>query len=139
MEDKDYIALTVTVTENTQRSRSNSHQIEELKERLDKMETKQEAIYELASSVKMIASDMSKMNESINEVKQGQKELTNKMDQQITDVREKIDKVDAKSKIDIVETSRDNIKQKITPFLLGGCSVAGVIYIIAEVIKALAK
>ncbi len=135
MDNQELVILTETV----ERSKSNTHQIEELKDEvkeklsninaeIKEIKSEQKAIYEIAASVKLIAQDMGTMKESINDVKQGQSKL-----------EQKIDEVDEKSKVDILETKRNNIKQNIAPFLLGGGSITAIIYIISEIIKMLAK
>jgi len=98
MEDKDLVTLTETV----ERSKSNTHQIGELKEEIKEIHNEQKAIYELTSSVKLIAQDMSSIKESVNKVEQGQNMLSDKVDKQITDVKNQIENVDSKSKFDIV-------------------------------------
>jgi uncharacterized protein YhaN len=127
MEDKDLIALTETV----ERTKSNTHQIGEIKNEIKEMRTEQKAIYELTSSVKMIAQDMSSIKESVEDVKQGQKSLEVQMDTQISEVKGKIALVDSKSKVDFLEIMR----VKLIPFLFGG----GCIYGVIELIKYLAK
>jgi vacuolar-type H+-ATPase subunit H len=114
----------VTLTEAVERGKSNSHQIEEIKEEIREIKSEQKAIYDIATSVKLIAQDMTTMKETINDVKEGQSKL-----------EQKIDEVDNKSKIDITEASRDNYKSKILPFLVGGGSVGLIIYVVAEIIK----
>lgn len=116
MEDKDLITLTEVV----ERTKSNTHQIDEIKDDIKEIRNEQKAIYTIATSVELIAKDMTAMKESINEVKQGQKELT-----------EKVEKVDSKSKVDYLDT----IKSKLVPWLFGG----GCIYGAVEVIKYLIK
>lgn len=135
MDEKDLIILTETAA----RSKSNSKQIEEIKDEVKEIRNEQKAIYEIASSVKLIAQDMGFMKESLNEVKRGQKALTEKVDEQITEVKDKIEKVDSKSKIDIIEAKRDSLKQKLIPFICGGGAVSAVVYIVSEIIKSLAK
>jgi uncharacterized alpha-E superfamily protein len=127
MENEEIIKL----TEVDARSRSNSHQIEEIKEEIKDIKNEQKAIYELTSSVKLIAQDMSSIKDSVNDVKQGQKILENKMDEQITDVKQKIEKVDEKSKVDFLSY----IKEKILPFALGGGCIYGVIEFLKFIIK----
>lgn len=98
MDDKDII----TLTEVAARSKSNTYAINELKEEMKEIKSEQKALYELTSSVKLIAQDMSYMKKSIDEVKQGQCKLTNKMDNRILELDNKIQKVDNKGKFDTI-------------------------------------
>lgn len=134
MEDKDLVTLTETV----ERSKSNTKQIQEIKEKIKEefnevnseiKEIRQEnkAIYELSSGIKLIAQDMSSIKDSVNKVEEGQKELTVKMDTQIKDVKQQIEMVDAKSKVDIVKL----LINKAVPFLLGG----GLAYWLAMIVN----
>ena len=72
MNDNDVRIL----TEVEQRAKSNSHQIEEIKEDVKEIKAENKAIYELTTSVKLIAQDMGSIKADLAEVKQGQKELT---------------------------------------------------------------
>jgi uncharacterized coiled-coil DUF342 family protein len=128
MDDKDLITLTEVV----ERSKSNTHQIEELKDEVKEIRYEQKAIYDIATSVKLIAQDMGAMKESLIEVKQGQKDLTTKMDEQIADVKKKVDDIDSKGKIDIWN---EIIKPKILPVIFSG----GFIYAIIEIVKQFIK
>lgn len=83
MQDKDL----VTLTETSERAKSNTHQIDEIKEEIREIKSEQRAIYDIATSVKLIAQDMGSMKEAINEVKQGQSELSDKVDEQIKEVK----------------------------------------------------
>ena len=127
MEDKELIKL----TEVDARSKSNSHQIEEIKDEIKEIRNEQKAIYTIATSVEIIAKDMSSMKESLNEVKQGQKDLTIKMDEQITDVKQKIEKVDSKSKVDFLEY----FKTKVLPWVFGGGALGGIVALINYLTK----
>lgn len=128
MEDKDLITLTETAA----RSKSNTKQIEELKGEIKDIKNEQKAIHELTTGIKLMVQDMSYIKDSVNEVKDGQKSLENKMDEQISDVKQKIAKVDEKGKIDIWN---DIIKPKVIPAIFSG----GVIYMIVELVKQFAK
>ena len=127
MEEKDLIKL----TEVDARSKSNSHQIDELKDEVKEIKKENKAIYELTSSVKLIVQDMATIKDTVNEVKDGQKILEDKMDVQISEVKQKIEKVDGKSKVDFLEY----IKTKIAPFLFGG----GCIYAVIELVHSIVK
>lgn len=86
------------LTETAERAKSNTHQIEELKEEVRDLNKEQKAIYDIASSIKVMSSEMvnirgdvtavkdsqeqfaQKVKEDIEEVKDNQKELTDKID-----------------------------------------------------------
>lgn len=127
MEDKDLI----TLTETTERAKSNTKQIGEIKEDIKEIRSEQKAIYELSSNIKVLVQEVSGVKDSVDEVKQGQKSLEIQMDTQIADVKGQIAKVDAKSRVDFLEI----MKTKAIPFLFGG----GCIYAVIEFIKYLAK
>lgn len=79
MDDKQYTELAIKVQEVQSRSRSNEHRIDEQDVKIKEIQTKQEAIYELTSSVKSIAQDMSYIKEDVGEVKAKQTELNDKV------------------------------------------------------------
>lgn len=128
MDDKDLILLTETAT----RAKGNTKQIEELKSDIKDIKNEQKALYELSSGIKVMAQDMSYIKESVNGIKDGQKILENKMDEQISDVKQKIATVDNKGKVDLWG---DIIKPKIIPAIFSG----GIIYAIVESIKQFIK
>lgn len=128
MEDKDLIVLTETAV----RAKSNTKQIEELKTEIKDIKNEQKALFELSTGVKLMVQDMSYIKESVNEVKEGQKVLEDKMDEQISDVKQKISKVDDKGKVDLWH---DIIKPKVIPAIFSG----GVIYMVVELIKQSVK
>ena len=143
MDGKDLITLTETV----ERSKSNTHQIQELKERLDKNDEKidgikdeQKSLYKIASSVEIIANNMQNLQDGLDEVKCGQEKLGQKMDNQNEEIKneqkkldEKIQAVNDKSviKIDILDVLKKNW-YKIA-FGTGGISAA--IYFIQQLLK----
>ena len=71
MEEK-YIEI---LTETAQRSKSNTHQIEEIKEDIKGIKEDNKALGEIATSVKLIAQDMTHIKEDVNEVKDSQSEM----------------------------------------------------------------
>jgi predicted nucleic acid-binding Zn-ribbon protein len=90
----------VMLVESDQRSKSAIHQIDEVKDRLDKLEDKTEDIHRIATSIEVVCND-------IGYIKQGQVDLTTKVDklsdkvdsqiQEIkSDVEIKVGKVDEK-------------------------------------------
>lgn len=71
MEEK-YITM---ITETAERSKSNTHQIEEMKTEIKAMREDNKSIAKIATSVELIAKDMTYMKKDIGEVKQSQSEL----------------------------------------------------------------
>lgn len=61
------------------RAKSNTHQIEEIKKDIKEMRTEQKTLYDLTTSVKLIAQDMSYVKGSVDDVKQGQCEMNKKI------------------------------------------------------------
>lgn len=94
--DEDDKELLIQTSE---RSKSNTHQIEEIKDNIKEIKQDQKAIYDLTTSVKIIAENVSNMKDDIKEVKQGQSLLSDKLDNQITDIKDDVQhKVDGVSK-----------------------------------------
>jgi gas vesicle protein len=109
----------VMLVECDQRSKSAIYQISEIKDRLGKLEDKTEDIHRIATSIEVVCND-------IGYIKQGQIDLTNKVDNlsekvdkqnveikadvksQINDIQKQIDTVDDEGKINIRVWIRDN-------------------------------
>lgn len=131
------------LAETAERGKSNTHQIEEIKENIKEIKTENKALYELTTSVKLIAQDMSSIKEDISEVKKGQVILSEKMDTEISKVKDEQDKIC--QKISSVENQEDIKKGKkwdtfwskigtkavevILSLILGGVLGAGIAYI----------
>jgi len=73
-----------------ERGKSNTHQIDEIKADIKTIKEDQKAIYDLTTSVKIIAENVSNMKDDLKEVKQGQINLSGKLDTQIQDVNNKV-------------------------------------------------
>ena len=110
MEEK-YTELAVHLQEVDSRSKSNEHRIDDHDKEIRELRDKQDAIYELTSSVKSIATDMTYIKEDVQEVKTGQKQLN--------------DKVTILENKPATETKRrfDNIIDKIVWVIIGGAIV----------------
>ena len=80
MEEK-YTELAVHLQEVDSRSRSNEHRLDDHEKEIKELRDKQDAIYELTSSVKSIATDMNYIKEDVKEVKTGQNELNKKVNE----------------------------------------------------------
>lgn len=68
-----------TVQEIKSRGESNTHQIEELKERISKQESRSEVLYQMSESIALMAQSLKQVEGDVGEVKNSQKELTNKV------------------------------------------------------------
>lgn len=79
MEDKFYTELAVHMQEIDSRSKSNEHRINTQEQEIKELREKQDAIYDLTSSVKSIATDMAYIKEDVKEVKTGQDKLNDKV------------------------------------------------------------
>ena len=67
--DENYTNLAVHIQEVDSRSRSNEHRLDDHDDELRELREKQDAIYDLTSSVKSIATDMTYIKEDVTEVK----------------------------------------------------------------------
>ena len=79
MDEKQYTDLAVHVQEIDSRCKSNEHRIDDHDNAISELRNRQEAIYDLTSSVKSIAQDMSYIKEDVGEVKAKQNELNDKV------------------------------------------------------------
>ena len=77
--DENYTSMAVHIQEIDSRSRSNEHRLDDHEKEIHKLQEKQDAIYDLASSVKSIAIDMTYIKEDMKEVKTGQDDLNEKV------------------------------------------------------------
>ena len=77
--DEKYTDLAVHVQEIDSRCKSNEHRIDDHDKAINELRNRQEAIYDLTSSVKSIAQDMSYIKEDVGEVKTKQNELNDKV------------------------------------------------------------
>lgn len=89
--------------ETIERSKSNTHQIDDIKSDIKELQNKQEMIYDLTTSVKVMAENLSTVKDDVKEIKQGQSALSDKVDSQINEI-----KIDVDNK---VETVKHDVKQ----------------------------
>ena len=92
--------LEKTVIEVDQRSKSNTYQINEIKDDIRKLAEENKAIYEIASSVKIIASNMENIEEKIDQT--GKK--VDAVNSKVNDVERKIIDVENKPARETAET-----------------------------------
>lgn len=109
--DEKYIDLAVHLESVDARCRSNEHRIDEHDNEIKELREKQDAIYDLTSSVKSIATDMTYIKEDVKEVKSGQAQLN--------------DKVTTLENRPASETKRrvDDIQEKLLWLVIGGIAV----------------
>ena len=110
MEEK-YTELAVHLQEVDSRSRSNEHRLDDHEKEIKELRDKQDAIYELTSSVKSIATDMNYIKEDVKEVKTGQEKLN-----------EKVNELENKPANE-TKKRMDDIKDKLIWLLIGGVAV----------------
>lgn len=109
--DENYTNLAVHIQEVDSRSKSNEHRIDDHDTEIRELREKQDAIYDLTSSVKSIATDMTYIKEDVKEVKSGQDKLNEKVT-----VLENRPANETKRKI-------DGIIEKLLWLLFGGIAV----------------
>ena len=104
----------------------------EVREEIREIRKQNEAIYEIVSSVKVIAQDMQNIKQDISDVKDGQKRLGEKMDDEIgavkgeqADLREKVHAVENRGATDLW-----NGIKKVKWTVIGAVSTAFVCYIV---------
>lgn len=95
--DERYTDLAVHIESVDSRCRSNEHRISEHDSQIKELHAKQDAIYELTSSVKSIATDMTHIKEDVKEVKSGQEKLNEKVtileNKPATETKKRVDSI----------------------------------------------
>lgn len=109
--NENYTELAVHIQEVDSRSKSNEHRLDAHEDAIKEIREKQDAIYDLTSSVKSIATDMTYIKEDVKEVKSGQDKLNEKVT-----VLENRPANETKKKI-------DEITEKLLWLLIGGVVV----------------
>ena len=93
--DEKYTELAVHLESVDSRCKSNEHRINDHDNDIKELREKQDAIYDLTSSVKSIATDMTYIKEDVQEVKSGQAQLNEKVtileNKPATEVKKRID------------------------------------------------
>ena len=109
--DEKYTELAVHIESVDARCKSNEHRINEHDSEIKELREKQDAIYDLTSSVKSIATDMTYIKEDVQEVKSGQAQLNEKVT-----ILENKPAQETKKKW-------DSISEKLLWLLIGGITV----------------
>lgn len=115
--DEKFTDLAVHLQEVDSRSKSNEHRIDAHEKEIHELREKQDAIYDLTSSVKSIATDMTHIKEDVKEVKTGQ----DKLNEKVTELENKPAN-EAKKRL-------DKIGDKLLWLFIGGVA-AGLLYAI---------
>ena len=110
--DENYTTLAVHIQEVDSRSRANEHRLDDHDDELRELREKQDAIYDLTSSVKSIATDMTYIKEDVKEVKSGQDKLNEKVT-----ILENQPANEAKKRI-------DGLTEKLLWLVIGGLTVS---------------
>lgn len=79
MDDKQCMDMAVKIQEIDSRSKSDQHRIDDLELEMDKMQETQIALVKLANGVDKMADQLVDMKSDIKEVKNGQRDLSNKV------------------------------------------------------------
>ena len=119
--DERYTDLAVHIESVDSRCKSNEHRINEHDTQIKELHAKQDAIYELTSSVKSIATDMTYIKEDVKEVKSGQEKLNEKVT-----VLENKPAQETKKRI-------DGILEKLIWIVIGGIAVGGLSTILPNI------
>lgn len=79
MDEKQCMDMAVKIQEIDSRSKSDQHRIDDLESEMDKMQETQIALVKLANGVDKMADQLVDMKSDIKEVKNGQRDLSNKV------------------------------------------------------------
>ena len=109
--DEKYTDLAVHLESVDARCKSHVHRLNDHDAEIKEMREKQDAIYDLTSSVKSIATDMTYIKEDVKEVKSGQAQLNEKVT-----ILENKPANESKKRI-------DEIKDKLLWLFIGGIAV----------------
>lgn len=75
----------------SERAKSNTHQIEDLKDRMDKLEKKTEDIHKIATSIEVVCNDISYIKEGQNTLNIKFDKLSDKVDDQGKNIRSELE------------------------------------------------
>lgn len=101
--------------ETSERSKSNTHQIEEIKNKVEQIDRREESIHKIATSVEVMAKDVAYMKADISEVKESQKDLT----QEIAEVKDAPTKAKARKHDEVIDMFLKLAFTGIITFILG--------------------
>ena len=120
------------LTETAERAKSNTHQIEELKEEVKDLNKEQKAIYDIASSIKVMSSEMVNIRGDITAVKDSQEQFAEKVKNDIEEVKD--NQKELTDKIDSIEQKPYKDWTKVKSTIITGVATAigtsAIIYLI---------
>ena len=129
MDNENFIQI---LTETTERAKSNTHQISELKDEVREIKKEQKAIYDIASSVKIMSESMANIKEDVIAVKESQEQFSQKVKEDIEEVKES--QKELTNKIDNIEQKPYKNWNKLKSTIIGGVATAvgtgAIIYLI---------
>lgn len=129
MDNESFIQI---LTETTERAKSNTHQISELKDEVREIKKEQKAIYDIASSVKIMSESMANIKEDVIAVKESQEQFSQKVKEDIEEVKDS--QKELTNKIDNIEQKPYKNWNKLKSTIIGGVATAvgtgAIIYLI---------
>lgn len=118
--------------ETTDRAKSNTRQIDEIKEEVREIKKEQKAIYDIASSVKIMSESMANIKEDVIAVKESQEQFSQKVKEDIEEVKDS--QKELTNKIDNIEQKPYKNWSKLKSTIIGGVATAvgtgAIIYLI---------
>lgn len=119
--NENYTELAVHIQEVDSRCKSNEHRLDTHDNEIRELREKQDAIYDLTSSVKSIATDMTYIKEDVKEVKTGQDRLNEKVT-----VLENRPANETKKRI-------DEIAEKLLWLFIGGITISVLSFLLPDI------
>ncbi len=119
--NENYTELAVHIQEVDSRCKSNEHRLDTHDNEIRELREKQDAIYDLTSSVKSIATDMTYIKEDVKEVKTGQDRLNEKVT-----VLENRPANETKKRI-------DEIAEKLLWLFIGGITIGVLSFLLPDI------
>lgn len=112
-----------------QRSKSNTHAIEELKESIKEVRSEQKAIYEINANIKLMAQSVASVKEDVSDMKEDISNTNKEVKDDIGKVKERISAIESKPDKDTASTYR-KYKDTIIAMIVTGVAayVLGQIY-----------
>lgn len=108
--------------ETTDRAKSNTRQIDEIKEEVREIKKEQKAIYDIASSVKIMSESMANIKEDVIAVKESQEQFSQKVKEDIEEVKDS--QKELTNKIDNIEQKPYKNWSKLKSTIIGGVATA---------------
>ena len=144
--DEDDKELLIQTSE---RSKSNTHQIDEIKNRMDKLEQKTEDIHKIATTIEVVCNDIGYIKEGQNELNNKFDNLSNKVDNQgvtfrselqakVNTVQKQVDKLHDEPYNEYKQTKHD-VKIKVLSEIGKGIIIGVIVYICTLIGNGLIK